>query len=54
VPVNFLLELDDPVTVELPDRSFDGRIVKMTLPLRPGPMAVTVRALDSSLTGVVT
>jgi hypothetical protein len=54
VPVNFLLELDDPVTVELPDRSFDGRIVKMTLPLRPGPMTVTVRALDSSLTGVVT
>jgi hypothetical protein len=48
---NFLLELDDPVLVVLPDRTIAGRIVKMTLPLTPGAMSVTIRALDTSITG---
>jgi hypothetical protein len=49
---NFLLELDDPVRVILPDRVVDGRVVSITLPLKPGPMSVTVRALDSAITTV--
>ena len=47
---NFLLEPDDPVLVRLPDRVLAGRLVKMRLPLTPGSMSVTVRALDSGLT----
>jgi hypothetical protein len=47
---NFLIELDDPVQVVLPDRSVVGRVVKMTLPLTPAAMTISVRALDSSVT----
>jgi hypothetical protein len=50
---NFLLELDDPVQLNLPDKTILGRIVKMSLPLRPGTMSVTVRALDTSVTEVM-
>jgi len=50
VPPNFLLELDDPVQLELPNRTILGRIVKMQIPLRPTSMDVTVRALDSNVT----
>jgi len=46
---NFLLQLDDPVQAILPDRIVPGRIVKMTLPLTPGPMSLTIRTLDSSI-----
>jgi hypothetical protein len=45
---NFLLELDDPAQIVLPDRMITGRIVKMALPLTPGLMSVTVRALDTA------
>jgi Putative Ig domain len=47
---NPLLELDDPVFVQLPDRYFIGRIVKISLPLTPGPAKVTVRTLVSAIT----
>jgi Domain of unknown function (DUF5047) len=48
---NYLLELDDPVVVNFPDRSFVGRITRMVLPIKAiTPMSVTVRALDSSVT----
>jgi hypothetical protein len=50
---NFLLELDDPVLVQLPTRSILGRVVGLRLPLTPGLMTVTVRALDSAVTEVV-
>jgi hypothetical protein len=49
-PINFLLELDDPVVISLPDITIPGRIVKMSLPLTPADMTVTVRALDTSVT----
>lgn len=52
-PPNYLLELDDPVEVVLPRRTFRGRLVKISLPLVPGEARYTVRALDSSLTTVV-
>lgn len=52
-PPNYLLELDDPVLVTLPRLSFTGRIVRISLPLTPGPATYVVRALDSSLTSVV-
>jgi hypothetical protein len=53
-PPNYLLELDDPVAVVLPDRTMQGRIVRLSLPLRPGRMSVTVRALDTSTIEVAT
>ena len=46
---NHLIELDDPVRVNLPDRVITGKITKMNLPLTPGAMTLTVRALDSSV-----
>jgi len=46
---NHVVELDDPVEVILPDRTIPGRISKLTLPLTPGSMSVTIRALDSSI-----
>jgi hypothetical protein len=49
---NFLIELDDPVKVVLPDREIAGRVVRLTLPLTPGAMSVSVRALDSSVTSI--
>jgi hypothetical protein len=49
---NFLIELDDPVRVQLPDRLIQGRVVKLSLPLTPGAMTVSVRALDSFVTSI--
>jgi hypothetical protein len=49
-PPNFLLELDDPVNVALPDRTIPGRIVGIELPLTPGVATYRVRALDSAFT----
>jgi len=46
---NHLIELDDPVQVILPDRIIPGRVTKMTLPLTPGSMSITIRSLDSSI-----
>jgi hypothetical protein len=48
IPPNFLIELDDPVRLNLPDMTLDGRVVAMELPLTPKDMSLTVRALDSS------
>jgi hypothetical protein len=52
VPPNPLIELDDPVLLELPDLTVTGRVVRMTLPLTPAAMQITIRALDSSVTVV--
>lgn len=46
---NFLVELDDPVQLILPDRIVPGRLTKITLPLAPDLMEITVRALDTSI-----
>ena len=54
VPPNYLLELDDPVNIVLPDRTIIGKIAAMTIPLKPGTMTIKVRSLDTSLTEVET
>lgn len=52
-PPNYLLELDDPVRVVLPRLTFEGRIVRISLPLTPDAATYVVRALDSTLMSVV-